>query len=69
MSQGCKWVVQQLRQRSTAKRGAGSVGVCFVDVDNALIESLRSVQKAISRDKPCFELCGYGTLIQQDLKP
>ncbi|KAM7090887.1 LOW QUALITY PROTEIN: putative tubulin polyglutamylase TTLL9 [Ciconia maguari] len=64
---GCKRLIQQLGQHSTAKRGAGSVE--FVDTDNAFIRSLRSVQKVIIGDKCCFELYSYDVLIHQDLKP
>ncbi|KAM6378679.1 LOW QUALITY PROTEIN: putative tubulin polyglutamylase TTLL9 [Pluvialis apricaria] len=60
-------VIQQLGQCLTARCGAGSVEVLFVDMDNTFIHSLQSVQKVVSSDN-CFELYSYDILIHHDLK-
>ena len=42
---------------------------CFKEINNIIINSLKSVQGVIFNDKHCYELYGYDIIIDNDLKP
>mmetsp|Transcript_45505 Transcript_45505/g.38349 ORF Transcript_45505/g.38349 Transcript_45505/m.38349 type:complete len:143 (+) Transcript_45505:337-765(+) len=66
---GGKMSLQKLRNLLISFYGENKTLDCFNSIQNILIYSLQSVQKAIIADKHCFELYGYDILIDSDLKP
>ncbi len=52
-----------------SKHGAEATDKLFKDMEDIVICSLFSVQRAMINDKHCFELYGYDMLFDENLKP
>ena len=52
-----------------SKHGAAATDKLFKDMEDIVIRSLFSVQRAMINDKHCFELYGYDMLFDENLKP
>merc|ERR1719387_228780 len=66
---GGKWDLHHLKLYLISKEGPEKVNDMFCEIQNIVLFSLLSVQKAMIQDKHCFELYGYDIMISGDLKP
>lgn len=66
---GGKWDVNYFRKYIHAIAGADTVNKMFSGIEDIVINSLLSVQKAMISDKHAFELYGYDILIDRHFKP
>lgn len=66
---GGKWDLRSLKLYLMSKFNKEKVNQMFSDIQDIVMRSLFSVQKAIVNDRHCFELYGYDILIDDTLKP
>lgn len=66
---GNKWPLQDLKIFLESTHEKNSVDKLFMDLELAIINSLRSVQNVMINDSHCFELYGYDMIIDSSLKP
>ena len=66
---GGKWSFKNLVLWLEGTRGHEATSQMVDDIENLIINSLKSVQNVMINDKHCFELYGYDVVIEEDLKP
>ena len=65
---GNKFHLSNLRLYLESTYGFAATEQLFDDIENLILQSLKSVQNIIMNDKHCFECYGFDVLIDTDLK-
>jgi len=68
-SNGGKWSLTNLKLYLEMNFGYEKTKKCFKEINNIIVNSLKSVQGVIFNDKHCYECYGYDIIIDNDLKP
>ena len=68
-SHGGKWSLQNMKIYLEMNFGFDKSNICFTEINNIIINSLKSVQSVMHSDKHCFECYGYDVIIDSNLKP
>ncbi|CAK0893765.1 unnamed protein product, partial [Prorocentrum cordatum] len=66
---GGKWDLHNLKLHLMSLEDPEKVNELFYGIQDIVLYSLLSVQKAMIQDKHCFELYGYDVMIDSDLRP
>jgi tubulin polyglutamylase TTLL1 len=68
-SHGGKWSLKNMKMYLEMNYGYDSANNCFIEINNIIINSLKSVQSVMHSDKHCYECYGYDVIIDSNMKP